>query len=162
MTVLLGKVPPYQAQTPSSGLPALPIENKHPYHIVVVAGQECPTPSGVPRGLGGGLLKGVVAKKDDKDREKDKDKKGHPEDMLASLDKAHGSPSVLAGERVEHPWSDSDSESDENMAHDASSRPTTPTPHPHSPVHHRNATKTKGWSTLLDGKRLPCPSLRRD
>ena len=60
--MLLGDVPAYEptvARDAVEGLPLLPIENVHPYHIVVFAAQECPTPSGVPRGLGGGLMKGV-------------------------------------------------------------------------------------------------------
>lgn len=55
-------MPAYQptvARDAVEGLPLLPIENVHPYHVVVFAAQECPTPSGVPRGLGGGLMKGV-------------------------------------------------------------------------------------------------------
>lgn len=64
LSVLLGDIPRYDptALERTDDLPELPIENKHPYHIVVVAAQECPTPSGVPRGLGAGLRKGVIPK----------------------------------------------------------------------------------------------------
>lgn len=62
LSVLLGHVPPYEAPEKTDELCELPVENKHPYHIVVVAAQECPTPSGVPRGLGAGLRKGVLPK----------------------------------------------------------------------------------------------------
>ncbi|EJT46292.1 hypothetical protein A1Q1_05121 [Trichosporon asahii var. asahii CBS 2479] len=62
LSVLLGHVPPYEAPEKTDELCELPVENKHPYHIVVVAAQECPTPSGVPRGLGAGLRKGVIPK----------------------------------------------------------------------------------------------------
>lgn len=62
LSVLLGDVPPYEAPEKTDELCDLPVENKHPYHIVVVAAQECPTPSGVPRGLGAGLRKGVIPK----------------------------------------------------------------------------------------------------
>lgn len=55
-------MPPYEAPEKTDELCDLPVENKHPYHIVVVAAQECPTPSGVPRGLGAGLRKGVLPK----------------------------------------------------------------------------------------------------
>lgn len=55
-------MPPYEAPEKTDELCELPIDNKHPYHIVVVAAQECPTPSGVPRGLGAGLRKGVIPK----------------------------------------------------------------------------------------------------
>ncbi|KAF7424338.1 hypothetical protein PC9H_009645 [Pleurotus ostreatus] len=67
---LLGRVPLYtKAKTEStSGLPNLPLEDVHPYHIVVVAGQECPSSSGIPMGLGAGF------KLIDKDKDKDWDK----------------------------------------------------------------------------------------
>ncbi|KAF4596457.1 hypothetical protein EYR38_007844 [Pleurotus pulmonarius] len=67
---LLGRVPLYtKAKTEStSGLPNLPSEDVHPYHIVVVAGQECPSSSGIPMGLGAGF------KLIDKDKDKDWDK----------------------------------------------------------------------------------------
>lgn len=63
--MLLGDVPAYEptARDAVEGLPRLPVENVHPYHVVVFAAQECPTPSGVPRGLGGGLMKGVGLQK---------------------------------------------------------------------------------------------------
>ncbi|KAF9493363.1 DNase I-like protein [Pleurotus eryngii] len=67
---LLGGVPLYtKAKTEStSGLPNLPSEDVHPYHIVVVACQECPSSSGIPMGLGAGF------KLIDKDKDKDWDK----------------------------------------------------------------------------------------
>jgi hypothetical protein len=36
----------------------------HPYHIIIVASQETPTQSGVPRGLGGGITKGLAGQKE--------------------------------------------------------------------------------------------------
>ncbi|KAL7422221.1 hypothetical protein Q5752_002867 [Cryptotrichosporon argae] len=76
LSVLVGEVPAYvPAPTPSPGIPPLLVEHRHPYHIVVFAAQECPTPSGVPRGLGGGLMKGVGLKNEErKEREKEKEK----------------------------------------------------------------------------------------
>ena len=61
---------------PSGALPEFPAEHGHPYHIVVVAGQECPTHSGVPRGWGGGLVKGVRAahKKHKEGKQKEEEK----------------------------------------------------------------------------------------
>ncbi|KAI9066127.1 DNase I-like protein [Trametes sanguinea] len=36
-------------------LPAFPANADHPYHIVIVAGQECPSASGIPMALGAGF-----------------------------------------------------------------------------------------------------------
>ncbi|WWD01539.1 hypothetical protein V866_008484 [Kwoniella sp. B9012] len=88
LSVLFGQIPPYQAETPTDEIPKLPVENAHPYHIVVVAGQECPTLSGAPRGLGGGLVKGVtlrhrkdkeIAKEKEKEREKEREREKEKE-----------------------------------------------------------------------------------
>ncbi|KAI5823039.1 DNase I-like protein [Schizophyllum commune Tattone D] len=57
---ILGDVPPYtpystrnEAGQPT--FPQLPSDNHHPYHIVVVAGQECPSASKMPMALGAGF-----------------------------------------------------------------------------------------------------------
>ncbi|KAJ8462988.1 hypothetical protein ONZ51_g10550 [Trametes cubensis] len=47
-------LPPKDASAPTS-LPAFPLNAKHPYHIVIVAGQECPSASGIPMALGAGF-----------------------------------------------------------------------------------------------------------
>ncbi|KAJ7219954.1 inositol polyphosphate phosphatase [Mycena pura] len=62
---LLGKVPFYRAPEQPFGFPQFPVEDVHPYHLVVIAGQECPSTSGIPRGLGAGFK--II------DREKDRD-----------------------------------------------------------------------------------------
>ncbi|KAK0480241.1 inositol polyphosphate phosphatase [Armillaria novae-zelandiae] len=66
---LLGKVPSYTPNTPSStdSFPVLPEDDTHPYHLVVVAGQECPSMSGMPMGLGAGFK---LIEKDDKDKDR--------------------------------------------------------------------------------------------
>lgn len=56
MEDLLGTVPLYMPRDFRSdidrlALPNLTMDEGHPYHIVVVAGQECPTLSGIPMGL---------------------------------------------------------------------------------------------------------------
>ncbi|KAF9223546.1 DNase I-like protein [Gyrodon lividus] len=67
---------PNDAPTP----PMLSAEPAHPYHLVVVAGQECPSSSGIPMGLGAGIKLGVPDKERDKEKEKDKsDDKDHHE-----------------------------------------------------------------------------------
>ncbi|WVQ70227.1 uncharacterized protein L199_008453 [Kwoniella botswanensis] len=96
LSVLFGQIPPYQPETPTDEIPKLPVENAHPYHVVVVAGQECPTLSGAPRGLGGGLVKGVtlrhrkekdIAKEKEKEKEKDKEREKDKEDKEVETDK---------------------------------------------------------------------------
>ncbi len=60
LSVLLGgPIPPYEPPDRNdpdafgtAGIPRLSVNNAHPYHIVVVAGQECPTDSGCPKGSG--------------------------------------------------------------------------------------------------------------
>ncbi|WVQ98607.1 hypothetical protein IAU59_005737 [Kwoniella sp. CBS 9459] len=166
LSVLFGQIPPYQPHSPADRLPQLGVENAHPYHIVVVAGQECPTLSNVPRGLGGGLVKGVTlrhkkdkeknAEKDkdkgnDKDKEKDKEKQTQKdgqrekakEEMLEILDREDSaSKSPDQG--------DSD---EEDRGKDSSDQPrsraTSPMT-PHTPFLNRHPQAPKGWSQMLD------------
>jgi hypothetical protein len=88
LSVLLGTVPTYEPpqEVDRDSIPQLPVEDKHPYHIIVVAGQECPTPSGVPRGLGG-VMKGMsvrVGHNKKKDKDKETDKKDDESDSSSS------------------------------------------------------------------------------
>ncbi|KAG8999198.1 hypothetical protein FRB94_006387 [Tulasnella sp. JGI-2019a] len=57
LSTLLGHVPPYKP--PPDGhkdtLPKFNADSEHPYHIVVVAGQECPSQSNLPLGIGAGM-----------------------------------------------------------------------------------------------------------
>ncbi|KIK96026.1 hypothetical protein PAXRUDRAFT_32653 [Paxillus rubicundulus Ve08.2h10] len=73
---LLGAVSPHGNHEPSPHdaptFPLLSTEPAHPYHLVVVAGQECPSSSGIPMGLGAGIRLGVPSKERDKEKEKDK------------------------------------------------------------------------------------------
>ncbi|KAI0671976.1 hypothetical protein C8Q78DRAFT_1078711 [Trametes maxima] len=58
---LLGSVaipsPAAPSQDPpgATALPVFPASPDHPYHIVIVAGQECPSASGIPMALGAGF-----------------------------------------------------------------------------------------------------------
>ncbi|WVO12758.1 hypothetical protein L204_100366 [Cryptococcus depauperatus] len=132
LSVLLGKIPPYEPESPIEGeLPDLPIGNSHPYHIIVIAGQECPTPSGAPRGLGGGIIKGVNLRNRREAKEKEKD--GEKDDA------GHRSPCV-------------NEEEDERM------RPSSPTAL-QSPFVYKHTPPTKGWSQMLDDY-LCVPSAR--
>ncbi|KIJ52652.1 hypothetical protein M422DRAFT_202876 [Sphaerobolus stellatus SS14] len=53
---LLGTVPLYTPRNIHSdaerlAIPGLSLDDSHPYHILVIAGQECPTLSGIPMGI---------------------------------------------------------------------------------------------------------------
>lgn len=144
LSVLLGKVPPYKPpESPITGLPSLPIENAHPYHIVVIAGQECPTPSGAPRGLGGGLIKGVTLRhkkeiKEKKEREKEKEMKDK-EIKEETIDLEKDAEDVVPGTKSPEIGGDDDERF----------RATSPMT-PHSPFLHRLSPAAKGWSQMLD------------
>ncbi|KAE9401461.1 DNase I-like protein [Gymnopus androsaceus JB14] len=58
LTELFEEVPYYTPPHPSSSSPQFPQFNAnagHPYHVILVAGQECPSTSGIPMGLGAGF-----------------------------------------------------------------------------------------------------------
>ncbi|KAJ3744193.1 inositol polyphosphate phosphatase [Lentinula detonsa] len=63
--------PPIASSTPQ--FPQFKTDADHPYHVILVAGQECPSTSGIPMGLGAGFKL-----KEDRDRDKDKDEKARP------------------------------------------------------------------------------------
>ncbi|KAJ3972713.1 inositol polyphosphate phosphatase [Lentinula raphanica] len=70
---LFGQVPSYTLPTASTSsstppFPQFKADPDHPYHLILVAGQECPSTSGIPMGLGAGF-------KLKEDRDKDKDEK---------------------------------------------------------------------------------------
>lgn len=69
---LLGVVPHYEPlhadKVDSLKIPKLDTVDCHPYHVVVVAGQECPTVSGIPMGL-------AAAFKHKEEKHKDEEKK---------------------------------------------------------------------------------------
>ncbi|GJJ08551.1 hypothetical protein Clacol_002769 [Clathrus columnatus] len=71
---LLGPVPAYVERKIENDeerfmLPDLSLDDGHPYHLVVVGGQECPTLSGIPMGLAANFKH-----KEPKNREFDKDR----------------------------------------------------------------------------------------
>ncbi|WVF72323.1 hypothetical protein IAT40_007136 [Kwoniella sp. CBS 6097] len=158
LSVLFGQIPPYQPQSPTDDLLHLDVENAHPYHIVVVAGQECPTLSNVPRGLGGGLVKGVTLRhKRDKEKnaevnkEKDKEKQSQKdvqrekakEEMLEILDREDSvSKSPDQGDSDEE-------ERGKDSSDQQRSRATSPMT-PHTPFLQRHQQGAKGWSQMLD------------
>ncbi|RXK38371.1 hypothetical protein M231_04413 [Tremella mesenterica] len=138
LSVLFGNVPQYSPTSPIDGLPDLGVEDSHPYHIVVVAGQECPTHSGVPRGLGGGLMKGVSMTGHRKD--KDKEQKELTVDMEKEVSGELKSPN---GELKALPPLPKGYDMDEGIDGEGKSR----TASPLTPGVHRSS---KGWSTMLD------------
>ncbi|KAF8484379.1 hypothetical protein JB92DRAFT_3028984 [Gautieria morchelliformis] len=135
---LLGSVPLF---TPRSmvddgdrmALPGLSLEETHPYHIVVVGGQECPTLSGIPMGLAANFKHWDV-----KEREKEKNKDHDPEkdrdrDKSKEKHRLHHTKSLLSKHlkyehASEHPRNDP--AADEHQVH-------TPAP-------------TSGWSAVLE------------
>ncbi|PVG04227.1 DNase I-like protein [Serendipita vermifera] len=75
LAALLGTLPQYQESSVKlndTEIPGLSLDTDHPYHIVLVAGQECPTLMGLPMGLGGGM-------KWDWDKEDDDKRKSRPD-----------------------------------------------------------------------------------
>ncbi|KAG8825868.1 hypothetical protein FRC17_008488 [Serendipita sp. 399] len=78
---LLGTVPAYQNNSNTKlglKIPDLSLSEDHPYHFVLIAGQECPTLMGLPLGLGGGIKwdrEEDEKKKDRKDKEDEKKRK---------------------------------------------------------------------------------------
>ncbi|KIJ66753.1 hypothetical protein HYDPIDRAFT_108686 [Hydnomerulius pinastri MD-312] len=80
---LLGVVSPHgnpKRGNDAAAFPTLSAEPAHPYHLVVVAGQECPSSSGIPMGLGAAFKLGASDKEREKEKEKDKpDDKDHHE-----------------------------------------------------------------------------------
>ncbi|KIM27535.1 hypothetical protein M408DRAFT_329976 [Serendipita vermifera MAFF 305830] len=102
LSALLGSVPPYQVDASSIvdlNIPGLSLDTGHPYHLVLVAGQECPTLMGLPLGLGGGLKwdKEEEEKRYKKEKEdlKKKKEKGKEEPL-----KPEPSPAITPGTRT--------------------------------------------------------------
>ena len=171
LSVLLGSVPDYSPLPVEDGFPVVPVEDLHPYHIVVVAGQECPTESGVPRGLGGGVIRGmklgnhIRKEKKEREKEKEKDTAEHLEDAVPEAVRDVKSEEVVDQDRekVEKgnaqltPALVDEAESSESTE---ISRTNSPAPGGastglgHAPSLHRHQQNagSKGWSTMLDGK----------
>jgi hypothetical protein len=147
LSVLLGDVPTYTPSSPADHLPTLPEGNIHPYHIVVVAGQECPTHSGAPRGIGGGIMKGVHVRSAHR-KEKEERKRKEDEEAVAS---GSGTMSMDdSGLRTPALNIETDEEGEDD------SRAGTPlaSPSPNTPFAHKHNHNpgSKGWSTMLDGE----------
>ncbi|BEJ16095.1 hypothetical protein CspHIS471_0507000 [Cutaneotrichosporon sp. HIS471] len=98
LSVLLGEIPQsgYDLLPRGDDIPELPLEDVHPYHIVVFAAQECPSASGMPRGLGGSLMKGVgLQKSDAARRERDDKKEEHGEKRRQEKETEKGAKKVI-------------------------------------------------------------------
>ncbi|KIY68852.1 DNase I-like protein [Cylindrobasidium torrendii FP15055 ss-10] len=87
---LFGKVPFYTPpHEPPTSFPEFPNGEAHPYHLVVVAGQECPSLSGIPMGIGAGFKlldtkdKEVIAEKDKAESIRSKKHDDVPHDALS-------------------------------------------------------------------------------
>lgn len=140
MEELLGSVPLY---TPRSiiddkdrmALPGLSLEDLHPYHIIVVGGQECPTLSGIPMGLAANFKHwdGKEREKEkhmnhdmENDRDRDKSKEKHLLQHTKSLLSKH--------RKHEH-------------AHDSRTSVNDPVVDDHQVL---GPTPTSGWSAVLE------------
>jgi hypothetical protein len=100
LSSLLGEVPPYHP--PDHLITSLPIFDEtdgdgHPYHLIVVAAQECPSASGVPRGLAAGVTKGVIGGLKEKEKLKERGKAKEAKEVekaekawIAQLERIHG------------------------------------------------------------------------
>ncbi|PCH42639.1 DNase I-like protein [Wolfiporia cocos MD-104 SS10] len=107
LTELLGPIPAHNPVA-SPGLPTLSSDPSHPYHIVIVAGQECPSALGLPMALGAGFK--LVDKDKEKDKEKDKAKETEsvksppaPESLALPPESAHvRSKSLSRSDRHRH------------------------------------------------------------
>ncbi|KAI0029113.1 hypothetical protein K488DRAFT_89071 [Vararia minispora EC-137] len=142
LTELLGAVPAYAPRLPLNdphAFPYLPEDGEHPYHLVVVAGQECPTLSGIPMGLGAGFKLNDKERKKEKLKDKDREKVLDRDEDEREKDEREG------------PWEQPQrllKEIDEEL--------------PHAP-------STTGWTAVLEswfchGEPLPSPlaAKRRD
>ncbi|KAF9007658.1 Endonuclease/exonuclease/phosphatase [Cyathus striatus] len=79
---LFGRVPIYTNTSASDGeMPRFAADDSHPYHFVVIAGQECPSQSGLPLGFGAGFR--LVDK--DKEREKVDDRDIHERESRSRM-----------------------------------------------------------------------------
>jgi hypothetical protein len=158
LSVLLGSVPEYSPLETDDGFPTVPITDAHPYHIVVVAGQECPTESGVPRGLGGGVIRGMkLGQQNRKDKKADKDK----EILKDDPDTAASTPTPGATDKPSHstpvPTHLAPDDTATPTAESAESTEVSRAASPalgHTPTLHRHAHPpgVKGWSSMLDGE----------
>ncbi|KAI5115634.1 hypothetical protein M0805_008636 [Coniferiporia weirii] len=121
---LLGAVPAYVPcpidEQDKFRIPNMTSEDCHPYHLVVVAGQECPTVSGIPLGLGASFRH--------KDKEKHKDG-----------EKAHRKGKGKDGKDIEDPFDP------EGSPPNNSSNPTTD-----SNSTSGASGPTSGWSWILE------------
>ena len=100
LATLLGEVPPYHP--PDHLITSLPAFDEtdgegHPYHLIVVAAQECPSASGVPRGLAAGVTKGVIGGLKEKEKLKEREKAKEARDLekaekdwISQMERIHG------------------------------------------------------------------------
>lgn len=138
----------------------------HPYHIVVVAGQECPTASGIHRGIGGGLMKGMSVRHGKHRHSKD-EKEGMAETMDSqgfrelAVPMEEGGEGTSSGSRTPAVASDVEYTDDGAsfrtttpvMPNSAAATPgggSVPPPQPHMHKHHNKEPRDKGWSQMLD------------
>jgi hypothetical protein len=157
LEVLYGKIPPYQPppKPPTAGaaggtLPDFGNTDGHPYHLIVIAAQECPTQSGVPRGIAAGVTKGMGGLRERekmKERERLRDAKERVKEMGKEM---------LGKEKPkdkDKEAKDMDSRGDAVVATDDSVSPITNQHTPHHGHHSVHVTvAARGWSDILEGE----------
>lgn len=153
---LFGVIPPYVAPSePLTSFPSFDTTSKnHPYHILVVASQECPTQSGVPRGIAAGVTKGMGGQ-----REKEKLKgRGKARELRREMAKLKTVQESL-NEQIQVKEREGETEGSENEAEQGDTvasflEPINTAVAPHHGHHAMHITSgAKGWSDLLEGKR---------
>ena len=134
---LLGSVPLYTPRSAANdsdrmALPGLSLEESHPYHIVVVGGQECPTLSGIPMGLAANFKHWDVKERGEKHKDHEPEKDGD-RDKSKEKHLLHHTKSLLSKHLKHEHTSDnprSDHAADDHQAH--------------------NPALTSGWSAVLE------------
>lgn len=160
LSPLFGNFDPYEPPDHLSlDFPDFGTEDGHPYHIIVVANQEAPTQSGVPRGLGGGITKGLAGQKE-KEKLKERGKlQGQKEADKAKKDAATGVGGLGLGMLDASPMPRCDEISRQPEAEPLLSPTYTPH-HGHHTVH-VNMGSNKGWSDILEGEKFGLEVLYR-
>ncbi|KAG8854012.1 hypothetical protein FRB96_007875 [Tulasnella sp. 330] len=97
LSTLLGHVPPYEppSDRQQDTLPRFAADSQHPYHIVVVAGQECPSQSNIPLGIGAGMKLDILERMEKKrSKTESRTELGKPLDVFKDGSPDLGAPPV--------------------------------------------------------------------
>lgn len=143
---LFGPVPSYEPpEFPFDSLPDFGYfaDDGHPYHLIIVANQECPTQSGIPRGIGAGVAKGMGGQK-----EKEKLKERGRLRELKETEKVKEEIKELVG-KLGHVTEKVTLEG--HLDNQGLLSPTISPHHGHHSIHVNVPAVAKGWSDILEG-----------